>query len=248
MAPVAIPPQRILVADDVEENREILILILERKGHEVVPAVNGEEALNIIKERDDLDVVLLDIRMPVMDGLQALRAIRALGAPKSTLPVVAITANALEEQRQEYQAAGFDAIIPKPFKSDGVLNTIASLIDPAGTRRRGVSSSAQAGFDRDLLEQVYEIMGQQKVHEYIKTLELRLNQLEAMMINEGVSGKVGEQAHSIAGVAANFGFQSLAALCLDIERGDGSETHLLDRLVAEKAMFKTVADSFLTVN
>jgi len=248
VAPASIPPQRILVADDVEENREILSLILGRKGHDVVQAVNGEEALNIVRERDDLDIVLLDIRMPVMDGLQALQAIRALDAPKSTLPVVAITANALEEQRQEYQQAGFDAIIPKPFKTDGVLNTIASLIDPAKGKEGGVSSSAQAGFDRDVLEQVYEIMGQEKVQEHIKTLELRLNQLEAMLINEGLSDKVGEQAHSIAGVAANFGFQSLSTLCLDIERGEGAETHLLDRLVAEKAIFKTVADSFLTVN
>ena len=250
VAPASIPPQRILVADDVEENREILTLILNRKGHEVIPAVNGEEALNIVKERDDLDIVLLDIRMPVMDGLQALEAIRALDdEAKVQLPVVAITANALEEQRQEYQQAGFDAIIPKPFKTDGVLNTIASLIDAAKTdRNTGVSSSAEAGFDRDVLEQVFEIMGQEKVQEHIKTLEVRIGQLEALLISEGLTEKVGDQAHSIAGVAANFGFQSLSTLCLEIERGEGTETHLLDRLVSEKAMFKTVADSFLTVN
>jgi len=121
--------RRILVADDVAENRQILRLMLERVGFEVRTVVDGAKALEEFHSwRPDL--VFLDLRMPGMDGLEAMRAIRSVETG-ARVPLVAVTASAFVEDRIDVQGAGGDAFVSKPFREGELFETVGRCL---GTR------------------------------------------------------------------------------------------------------------------
>jgi CheY-like chemotaxis protein len=104
----------VLVAEDHPVNQRITTRFLEKLGLTWEVAANGEEAIQALKKKD-FDLVLMDVQMPVMDGLEATLAIRKLEALRGThVPIIALTANVLEEHRKEAQQAGFDDYLPKP--------------------------------------------------------------------------------------------------------------------------------------
>ncbi len=105
---------RILLAEDNATNRLVAITRLEKLGHRVDAVANGAEAVEMV-QRMPYDLVLMDVMMPEMDGIAATRAIRALNHPVSRIPIVAMTANVMQEQRAEYAAAGMGGFIGKPF-------------------------------------------------------------------------------------------------------------------------------------
>ena len=114
---------RALVVDDVEDNREVLSGLLERVGVEVVTANDGAQALERVAEQCP-DIVFMDVRMPVMDGLTAVRHLRQRW-PKEPIVCVAITASGLLRQRSVYLDAGFDDFIGKPFLFETVWDCMA---------------------------------------------------------------------------------------------------------------------------
>ena len=105
---------RILVAEDNPVNREVASQMLRRRGHTVTVVEDGQAALDAV-ERDTFDVVLMDVQMPVMDGLRATAAIRALG-PRGQVQIVAATANATTAERERCFAAGMNGYLTKPFR------------------------------------------------------------------------------------------------------------------------------------
>ncbi|OGT81977.1 MAG: hypothetical protein A3H91_00620 [Gammaproteobacteria bacterium RIFCSPLOWO2_02_FULL_61_13] len=105
---------RILVVDDNELNRQIAVSLLRRAGAESVQAENGQQALDVLAGRQDIDVVLMDLQMPVMDGYEALRLIRANEFWRH-LPVLAVTASAMVQEHERCLAAGMNAVLTKPF-------------------------------------------------------------------------------------------------------------------------------------
>jgi CheY-like chemotaxis protein len=107
----------VLVVEDNAINQRVVCTMLDLAGHRWSIANDGAEALEAVK-RSQFDVVLMDVQMPVMDGLQAAAAIRALGGRYCDLPVVAVTANSLPENRAEYAAAGMTHYLAKPFSPD----------------------------------------------------------------------------------------------------------------------------------
>ncbi|MDR7332005.1 MHYT domain-containing protein [Roseateles asaccharophilus] len=116
-ASISLPPLRLLVADDVPQNGELLQVLLGQDGHQVHLVTNGLQALQAVSERD-FDAVLMDVHMPELDGLAATRRIRqfelANGRPRT--PVIALTASVLEEDRQAALAAGMDGFSTKPVE------------------------------------------------------------------------------------------------------------------------------------
>jgi len=115
---------RILVAEDHPVNQRITTRFLEKLGVESVVAANGQEALEAFK-KGAFDLILMDVQMPVMDGLEATLAIRKLeGLSGTHVPIVALTANVLEEHRKEAQQAGFDDYLPKPVHLDELRGKI----------------------------------------------------------------------------------------------------------------------------
>ena len=107
-------PLKVLLVEDNPVNQLVARRVLEKLGFAVVPAGNGQEALDRFGEQD-LDLVLMDCQMPVMDGFTAARSIRALGRGKSDLPIIALTAFAMAEDRERCLMAGMDDYLPKPL-------------------------------------------------------------------------------------------------------------------------------------
>jgi CheY-like chemotaxis protein len=118
----------ILLVEDNEINQELVIYNLESKGINVTVADNGQEALEILKEIT-FDGILMDCQMPVMDGYEATKEIRKQERFKN-LPVIAITANVLPEDRKKILKCGMNDLIGKPFKPDELFNTMAKFIKP----------------------------------------------------------------------------------------------------------------------
>ncbi len=111
---------RVLLAEDNKINQKFALALLAKGGHQVDVAENGHQAVDALR-RDDYDVVLMDIQMPELDGIQATMQIRALAGPKSEVTIIALTAHALAGAREEYIAAGMNDYISKPVDA-GILN------------------------------------------------------------------------------------------------------------------------------
>ncbi|OWQ85280.1 hypothetical protein CDN99_22330 [Roseateles aquatilis] len=126
---VTLPPLRLLVADDVAQNGELLQLILGREGHQVTLACDGMQALKAFSD-ERFDAVLMDVHMPILDGLGATRRIRNFEIAQGRVhtPVVALTASVLEEDRQAALAAGMDGFAVKPVEPARLFAEIARVL------------------------------------------------------------------------------------------------------------------------
>ena len=125
--PVTLPPLRILAAEDNRVNQMVLGNILRRGGHTYTIVSNGLEAVNMVKE-DNFDLVLMDVQMPILDGVEATRAIRALEGTKGQIPIVALTANAMVGDRETYLRCGMDEYASKPVHRGALDRAIARAL------------------------------------------------------------------------------------------------------------------------
>jgi two-component system, sensor histidine kinase and response regulator len=126
-APPAGPPRRILLAEDGIVNQKVAVSLLERRGHQVVIANNGREAVDEL-QRQGFDLVLMDVQMPEMDGFEATAAIRE--RERSTgahLPIVAMTAHAMKGDRERCLAAGMDEYLSKPIRADELYEMVERM-------------------------------------------------------------------------------------------------------------------------
>ena len=125
-------PLRVLAAEDNAINRTVIEGFLVAKGWSVEFAENGEDAVNAATNRA-FDLILMDMRMPVMDGLQATKAIRDLPTTAAMTPIIALTANARREDEAACLAAGMDGFISKPIDTQRLFDTIAGVLSDGGT-------------------------------------------------------------------------------------------------------------------
>jgi CheY-like chemotaxis protein/HPt (histidine-containing phosphotransfer) domain-containing protein len=117
---------RVLIVEDNRVNQQYARALLEKAGHFVEIADNGHKAVDAVR-RDDFDVVLMDIQMPELDGVQATQQIRKLPMPKSVIPIIAMTAHVMKGAREEYLAAGMDDYIAKPIQPTLLLTKLAAI-------------------------------------------------------------------------------------------------------------------------
>ena len=128
---VELAGRRILLAEDVEVNAEIITLLLQSRGMEVDPAENGRVAVEKFRESPEAyySAILMDMRMPEMDGLEATRVIRAMDRKDAgSVPIIALTANAFDEDVQRSLQAGLNAHLSKPVQPDTLFETLESLV------------------------------------------------------------------------------------------------------------------------
>jgi CheY-like chemotaxis protein len=116
--------RKVLIVDDDLRNIFALTSMLERWGMRVRPAENGREALNLLQSEPGIDLVLMDIMMPEMDGYETTRAIRKLGGAFQALPIVALTAKAMKEDRQKCLDAGCSDYVAKPVNATQLLSLL----------------------------------------------------------------------------------------------------------------------------
>jgi PAS domain S-box-containing protein len=117
---------KILLAEDNRINQRLAVALLQRGGHDCDVAQNGREAVEAV-QRGRYDLVLMDIEMPEIGGIEATRLIRALDSPKSRIRIIAMTAHAMADARETYLAAGMDDYISKPISAPELLRQLATL-------------------------------------------------------------------------------------------------------------------------
>jgi CheY-like chemotaxis protein len=119
--------ERILIVEDNERNRKLVRDTLQLKGYETIEAETGEDGVRLAKELLPA-LVLMDIQLPGIDGITALGQLRADASTRG-IPVVAVTASVMSQDRQKIMAAGFDAYQPKPISVKELLDTIRRMLD-----------------------------------------------------------------------------------------------------------------------
>jgi two-component system, cell cycle response regulator DivK len=117
----------ILIVEDNDKNRKLVRDVLTFKGYEVIETETGEEGVRLAKERSP-SLVLMDIRLPGIDGVEALRRLRAEGTTRG-IPVMAMTASVMTEDRQKIMAAGFDAYQSKPINVTDFVAAVAQVLE-----------------------------------------------------------------------------------------------------------------------
>ncbi len=139
---------RVLLAEDTPANQKLLTYVLGERGHHVEVVENGQQALDAIGQAD-FDVVLMDVQMPVMDGLRATEAIRNFADPrKARLPIIAITAHALTGDAERCLAAGMDGYISKPIKGKELIELVERLGETGkGNRDWRLADDKPTAFD-----------------------------------------------------------------------------------------------------
>jgi two-component system, sensor histidine kinase and response regulator len=169
---------RILVAEDNPVNRKLVVTLLQKRGHEVSAVEDGRAAVNAVASGSQagFDVVVMDVQMPVMSGLEATRAIRAGQRPgASRLPIIALTAHAMQGDRERCLAAGMDGYLPKPIDVDDLIATVERFGEGrstgAGDPTTGGPTKADeifdeqsalgyTGGDRALLKEIVDVFRQ----------------------------------------------------------------------------------------
>jgi two-component system sensor histidine kinase RpfC len=222
----------ILVAEDKRTNQIVIAKILDRAGHRVTLVDNGEAALDML-EMQEFDLVLMDVNMPVMNGIEATKLYRfaALGRPH--VPVVALTADATEEVARRCEEAGMDACITKPIEPNRLLEIIATLVPDEGKPAQEMRSSAEiasyptaqprlratatSAVDVQTLNALEELGGKDFVDElasqFIKDGSDVLDALaEAAALGDLQAFR--EQLHALRSAAANIGARGIYEMCL----------------------------------
>ncbi|MSM40618.1 MAG: response regulator [Geobacter sp.] len=245
----------ILVADDVEVNQLLAVTLLNKQGHSVTVAGDGQEALEAYAG-GSFDMVLMDVQMPIMDGLQATRKIREMeGASGRRIPVIALTAYAAREDRERCLAAGMDGYLSKPFKGEELAAVLLSHCGQGQCRHAAETSPAAQGcpdntvtaplvFNRESL--LCRLDGNEELiprfltmfNTSVATRWAELSQATVICDREVIH----RQAHSIKGAAANIGAERIVEIAREIEdvAHDGSKEDfalLLPRLRHELDVF-----------
>jgi CheY-like chemotaxis protein len=131
----------ILVVDDQLTNRLVIKALLDHCGHECVMVDSGQAALETIQSAR-FDAVFMDVHMPGMDGLETTRAIRALGQAQQDLPILAVTASAMQDELKTYTKAGMNGCLAKPVDLSALETALTSLAKPVTPLAAGRSSAA----------------------------------------------------------------------------------------------------------
>ncbi|MBB5770040.1 PAS domain S-box-containing protein [Brevundimonas vesicularis] len=196
----------VMVVDDVEANRELLQLQLGRVGHDVRLFESGQAALDALAlDGEAFDIILMDVQMPRMDGLEATRRIRRMDGSAASVPVVALTANVLPEQIAACREAGMDDHIGKPVNIDALVALLAKL-SPAKTTAAddADSDNAMTALKRRYVDHLASVPDQ---------LRALLDRSPAMDAYAGLAA----QAHSIAGTSGSFGLDDVSTAAFDLE-------------------------------
>ena len=214
-------PLRVLLAEDNKVNQQYASILLSKAGHQVTVAENGHQAVDALRQTD-FDVVLMDIQMPELDGVQATRQIRALPAPKNGIPIIAMTAHAMAGAREEYLAAGMDDYVSKPFQPGVVLSKLSQL---GGAQRRKqeelLPEPSEANIlDHGALADLKALMPPDNFCDFVtlcvQGAEGHVAQIESFLAARDRKG-VAHEAHMLISVAGNVGAMRLSTLAREIE-------------------------------
>ena len=222
---------RVLLAEDNKINQKFALAVLAKGGHEVRVAENGHQAVDAMR-RGDYDVILMDIQMPELDGIQATKQIRALPGAKSGIPIIALTAHALSGAREEYIAAGMSDYISKPVDQTILLSklleiarTLEQLPQPVAPAAMPVArpvpdlagTLAAANIDTDCLDTLNAVMAPDDVRGFLEMYLGEAVECVSRMSLAGDLATIGADAHSLIGTSGNVGATQVSEIARAVE-------------------------------
>ncbi len=229
-------PLRVLLAEDNLVNQKLASSLLQREGHTVVMVDDGAQAVERAAS-ESFDIILMDVQMPVMGGFEATRRIRAHEADTGRrVPIIALTARAMEGDREACLAAGMDGYLAKPMRADQLFAAMASLLSTSrGTppqAARAATEEQGGAFDFDaLVDEVGDrALAEQLVDLFVPTSG-RLRDTMRAAFDQGDAARLRDAAHALKGSAAAVKASHVARVAATLER-DGLDHAgtLLDRL------------------
>lgn len=213
----------ILVADDNAINREVALRWLKKWGYSTYPVTNGREAIEVLKTAK-FDLVLMDCQMPEMDGYEAATAIRQLPNGAGQVPIIALTAHAMEGDRQKCLDAGMDDYLPKPIRPALLAETVARWQNRTSLSVPVVIQNSIPGEDQILEEEtiteLQELLGDDDLkvmlEDFIKQGKNYLSDMHGAL-RQGDAASLAKVVHSLKGAARQLGAVRLALACEILE-------------------------------
>ncbi len=197
---------RVLVAEDNFINQKVIAMTLIQLEATVLVVDNGEDAINALKSQE-FDIILMDIQMPVMDGYKATAEIRSGHAPYSTIPIIAVSANALSDEKNKCLALGMNDYITKPMNLPHLSETILKHVKntPQVAAKTRIDLADPSG---ELYQELVELF-KASTPESMKII------MESYLSND--FEKILFEVHKLKSASLNLGFQQIGILCKDIE-------------------------------
>ena len=241
---------RILLAEDVDINAEIVVSLLEGTGAEVTVAKNGKIALDTFRADDNFDLILMDIHMPFMDGYTATKEIRSLPSLKAkAIPIVAMTANVFREDVERCLACGMNDHIPKPIDQRLMFRKLSVFL-----HSKPASEEAQAAAPADCGEPMYfpyidvedglaRLMNNRKV--YVRLLNVFFEKDLFGTLKKSLAendGRAAELAHSLKGTSANLALKRCYEVSVGLEQLIIAGKPHDDKLAELEVVMKKTAD------
>ncbi len=202
-------PVTVLLVEDNELNKKLVTQMLLNYGFEVITANNGLECLNLL-QRKDIDIVLMDMQMPIMDGYEATRHIRA-NPSWDELPIIAITANSMSNDRDKCMACGCSSYLAKPFKSDALVREIRTYLNNQFIKNKNADF-----LSRQLIADL--------LPEFVEMLEEMLNDLKDAIDTKNQEG-IRSISHGLKGTAGMYGFMQISELAAYIEKASADNNY-----------------------
>ena len=218
--PEDFPKLKILIVDDIKENVDVIKMYLKDYPVQTQTAEDGEEALEYFAA-DVFGIILMDIRMPVMDGITATKKIRDMEKLRATTQqiILAVTAHAFQEQKNKFLRAGFDGVLAKPFFKRELIQTLFSFTNkdqtPPSPRMMGNKAIGYC-LENEQPDKIPESL-RGMLPDLLQTISGDLTLMKSFQQNEDYES-IYATAHSLKGIAGMFGFQKLASLITDLSQ------------------------------
>jgi signal transduction histidine kinase/CheY-like chemotaxis protein/HPt (histidine-containing phosphotransfer) domain-containing protein len=222
-APKSGSGKRVLLAEDILINQIIAIEMLKSAGYAVDVADNGIEAVDAVQHQP-YDIVLMDVHMPSMDGLDATRKIRELPAPRGRVPIIALTADAVAGVREQYLAAGMDDFLSKPFNRTELLAMIDRWCADRGAQPVRPSSPAAPEapplLDHAKIRELEEVMPREEFQKlltsWLDSTRERIGQITKLAGGDNLP-ETRLHAHNLVSTAGGIGAMRLSSLARQLE-------------------------------
>ena len=219
----AVPTARILVADDNPTNQRVTRALVERLGYRVSLVADGHQALEL-QRRDPHDLILMDVRMPGLDGYQSTAAIRREEQGRRHTPIIALTASTTRGAEQS-RRAGMDGFLLKPARPEALREVLdrwlgerAFEVDIPATG--AAEGAAGDGIDRHIFDAIRELMGEafgEVVESFLDDARERLERMRDELA-DGDAAHLQRTAHTLKGASANLGLSALSAACAALDQ------------------------------
>lgn len=239
-------PLRILLAEDNAVNQKLVLRMLERAGYRADVAGNGSEVLQAL-ERQEYDVILMDVHMPEMDGMEATRHVHELYLGKTAPRIIAMTANAMPEDRENCFSAGMDGYLSKPIRENDLID---ALVEHFPHHRLNCYSEVEPQINPTgeySLEKIHRLANGdnsfegQMIHAYLEDTPKLLNDIKAA-IEKDDAGALRLAAHSLKSTSAEFSITKLKQLAQELEQMGNSG--VMERA---EALYELAKDEFSCV-